>query len=334
MKKLVIMLLTIFIIFTFCACSNNSTKEISTTANNALAEEDRQNDGVFEKELSRVPEEYLKPSENSTPSVEVSYTHNDHTKSAVVYLPPNSDESQNYNVLYLLGGVNSDQYSFFHGAGSETALKNILDNMIMNGDIEPCIVANLAFYPSKDVTLDNADLSYLLEDFNEELRDVIIPTIETKFSTYANSVAVSDLVDSRAHRAFSGFSMGGAVCWCTLAEDLDYFNYFAPMAAGSFEDSDNDFKGSIGDALENEMNTLGYNNNAFFVFACEGTEDVTYDKMNLLIKRYKKKYSHIFIFTDTDKSQGNITYKIKQGAEHSYDNAYEYLYNSLQSFWG
>lgn len=105
------------------------------------------------------------------------------------------------------------------------------------------------------------------------------------------------------------------------------------MAAGSFEDSGNDFKGSTGELLKNELNTSAYSISDFFVFACEGTEDVTYDKMEALISRYKTDYSDIFTFTDDNKLQGNITYKVKQGANHSYDNAYEYLYNSLRSFW-
>lgn len=332
MKKSIIILITISILFSLCACGrpiNNTEAEEST---NAVTETTHKN-VIFEKELSRLPEEYLEPLENTTPSVEVKYTHNDHTKSAVVYLPPNYDENNKYNVLYLIGGVKADQYSFFHYAGDETPLKNILDHMITNGDIEPCIVANLAFYPSRSINLDNAELSYLLNDFNEELREVIIPTIETEFSTYADSADAADLVKSREHRAFSGFSMGGAVCWYTLAEDLDYFHYFAPIAAGSFEDSDNGFDGSIGEMLKDKMHTLGYNNDAFFVFASEGTEDITYDNMNTLIDRYKKEYSDIFKFTDNNKSKGNITYKLKQGAEHSYDNVYEYLYNTLQCFW-
>lgn len=330
MKKFFVLIMTFFIILSFGAC-NNSSNEISTAS---FADSDDNNiAGAFDKELNRVPENYTEPIENATVTVEVTYTHKDHTKSAVVYLPPNYDESKKYNILYLLGGVNSDEYSFFGGAGDDSKLKNILDNMIANGDIEPCIVANLAFYPTKDITLGDASLTTLLDDFNEELTDVIIPEIETSFSTYANSGSKTDLEASRQHRAFSGFSMGGAVCWYNLAVNLDYFYYFAPMAAGSFEDSGNDFEGSTGELLKNELNTSAYSISDFFVFACEGTEDVTYDKMEALISRYKTDYSDIFTFTDDNKLQGNITYKVKQGANHSYDNAYEYLYYSLRSFW-
>lgn len=330
MKKLLCFGLIVLTLLSLSACSNHSNEVTTTQSSDAS---DVSSDDFFDTELSRIPDDYMKAIDKSTPTVKVTYTHKEHTKSAIVYLPPNYDENNKYNILYILGGVHSDETAFFKGENKSSNLKNILDHMIINNDTEPCIVVNLAFYPEKNVTLGDISLTYMLEDFNEELREVIIPTIETKFSTYADSVNKEDLEASRKHRAFAGFSMGGAVCWNTLATDLDYFHYFAPMAAGSFEDYDNDFEDSIGSMLRKELNSAVYTKNDFFVFASEGTKDVTYDKMEILISRYKKEYSDVFIFTDNNKAQGNITYKIKKGAKHSYDNAYEYLYNSLCSFW-
>lgn len=338
MKQSILLILVVTILFTFCSCggqaengdapSDSTAEMISDSGNGNTAKKAE----VFEKELCAVPDAYKTPAENSIPTVEVKYTHRDHTKSAVVYLPPNYDESNKYNILYVLAGVHADHTAFFNEAGSEAFLKNIFDHMILNGDVEPFIAVNLAFYPNKDVTFKNSNAEDLVEDFNDELREVVIPTMESKFSTYAQSTSAEDLVKSRKHRAFSGFSLGGAVCWNTLANDLDYFYYFAPMAAGSLDDyrSSSD---SVAKTLERKMKALDYNKDDFFVFASEGTEDVTYKKMDKLIKQFKKKYSHIFTFTDTDRTQGNITYKVKQGVDHRYMYAYEYLYNSLRAFW-
>lgn len=333
-KKVFALFLAVIILFSFCSCSSNGAESVNTTNNvneNTADKKTNQITGDFVEELEAVPDEYIKPLENTPQTVEVTYTHKDHTKSAVVYLPPDYDESNKYNILYILAGVRADHTAFFNEAGSAAVLKNIFDHMITNRDVEPFITVNLAFYPSKDVTFENSNISDLLEDFNEELRDIVIPLMETKFSTYADSTSAEDLVKSRKHRAFSGFSLGGGVCWNTLANDIDYFYYFAPMAAGSLDDYlDN---GGVGAVLESKMKELEYDNDDFFIFACEGTDDVTYRKMQKLIKRFRKKYSHIFTFTDTDKSKGNITYKLQQGGNHRYRYAYEYLYNSLRAFW-
>lgn len=337
MKKTICILLCALIVLLLSSCSvekADNIQETEITTQSIIAEESKNESGIFSDTLLSINEEYYNPIENSTPSEKVTYTHKDHTKDAIVYLPPDYNENEKYNILYILGGVSSDETAFFGTEGSETTLKNILDNMITNGDIEPIIAVNLAFYPTDDIKLGDISLTTLLEDFEEELREIIIPTVESRYSTFANDTSEQSLIASRSHRAFSGFSMGGAVAWYTLGNSLDYFYYFAPMAAGSFEDYDNDSNFKVGDALGNELDTLGYKRDEFFIFCSEGTEDVTYEKMELLMNRFREDYAQLFVFTDNDKSQGNITYKTKEGAEHEYANAYQYLYNSLLAFWG
>ncbi len=338
MKRILALTMAVMLAVCVSSCSkaeksNNATTQ-AFTENNEVTKGGGNQPGTFSQTLMTISDDYYNAISNSTPSEKLTYTHGDHTKDAIIYLPPNYSENEKYNVLYILGGVSSDETAFFGEAGSETTLKNILDNMIVNGDIEPIIAVNLAFYPSDDIKLGDMSLTAMLTDFEEELRDVVIPSVESKYSSYANDTTAQGLEASRAHRAFSGFSMGGAVAWYTLTQSLDYFYYFAPMAAGSFEDYDNDYQYKVGDSLKDELERLGYSNNELFLFCSEGTEDVTYEKMELLMKRFHEDYSDLFIFTDSDKSQGNITYKTKEGAQHEYANAYEYLYNSLNAFWG
>ena len=341
MKKTFTYFLCVVLLFSLCSCSV-SDKKTTTAAENTASQPSaasqseakqttKRKTGTFAPVLEAVPDEYVKPLENTLPTVEISYTHKDHTKHAVVYLPPDYDESERYNIVYLIAGRSADHTAFFNEAGSPAVLKNIFDHMIANKEIEPFIAVNLAFYPDKNTNLENSSVKELLDDFNEELRTVIIPSVESKFSTYADGVSAKAISKSREHRAFAGFSLGGGVCWNTLANDLDYFRYFAPMAAGSLDDYLSN--GGVAAVLERNMQALGYSEHDFFVFATEGTNDVTYKKMQKLIKKFKKKYPHLFIFTDSDTSEGNITYKMKQGGEHRYKYAYEYIYNSLRAFW-
>lgn len=329
MKKIFSLLLAIAMIVCLSACSNAESNKPQETTSETIEVKKT----TFSNELLDIPEAYYEKAESSTPSELFRYKHNDHEKSAVVYLPPNYNENEKYNVLYMLGGVHSNQTAFFNNAGEESTFKNILDNMINNGDIEPMICVNMLFYPVDGMEIGDMPMSEMTDDFCEEVSDIIIPQIETKYSTYSRSPAKTDLVNAREHRGFAGFSMGGATTWVNLYKSLEFFYYFAPEAAGSFEDYNHDIKKGVGDNLRDRMSELGYTKNDFFIYCCDGTEDVTYENMTKLINRFKDDFSDIFTFTDNDKAQGNITFKIKPNAKHEYANAYQYFYNAILSFW-
>ena len=144
-----------------------------------------------------------------------------------VYLPHGydaSDAGKKYNVLYLMHGGGENEDLIFGGPGQSKELKKILDNMIANGDIEPMIVVTPTFYGGKnDVAL-----------FHEELINDIVPLVETKYNTYAESASLEDLKASRAHRAFGGFSMGSVTTWYTFVHCLDYFKYYMPLSGDSW----------------------------------------------------------------------------------------------------
>ncbi|EKC53554.1 esterase/lipase-like protein, partial [human gut metagenome] len=61
----------------------------------------------------------------------------------------------------------------------------------------------------------------------------MIPAVESKYSTYAESVTKEGLEASRDHRGFGGFSMGSVNTWNTFRYCMDYFRYFMPMS-GSY----------------------------------------------------------------------------------------------------
>src|SRR5690554_8200734 len=59
-------------------------------------------------------------------------------KKCSVYLPPGYDENdreRKYNMLYLLHGIGGNRNEWLNGG-----VRNILDNLIANGEIEPLIV--------------------------------------------------------------------------------------------------------------------------------------------------------------------------------------------------
>ena len=183
MKKTFTYFLCVVLLFSLCSCSV-SDKKTTTAAENTASQPSaasqseakqttKRKTGTFAPVLEAVPDEYVKPLENTLPTVEISYTHKDHTKHAVVYLPPDYDESERYNIVYLIAGRSADHTAFFNEAGSPAVLKNIFDHMIANKEIEPFIAVNLAFYPDKNTNLENSSVKELLDDFNEELRMLV-----------------------------------------------------------------------------------------------------------------------------------------------------------------
>jgi len=142
-------------------------------------------------------------------------------KSCCVYLPAgyeDSDPDTRYKTLYLLHGVGGDQYEWLRGEGIENGqsiLRNLLDNLIANGDIDPVIVV----MPNGRSSEDWQDRAFNPEGtnmlgfyyFDYELRYDLIPFIESAFHTYAKIRETSrEAVEyNRIHRAIAGLSMGG-----------------------------------------------------------------------------------------------------------------------------
>ena len=94
-------------------------------------------------------------------------------------------------------------------ADNPTEFKYIIDKAIAEGEIGPLI---MVFPTYNNVSPDDSadhDLAVLLtRNYHNELINDLIPAVESRYSTYAESVSDEHLKASRDHRAFGGFSMG------------------------------------------------------------------------------------------------------------------------------
>ena len=177
-----------------------------------------------------VPDAYFQPSEQSGTVVEISYQSKDYsrdnaeiTKLAYVYLPYGYDENDtetHYNICYLMHGWGGHAGEYFEYAN----IKEMLDNMIFNGDIPPTIFVSPTFYSNdaQDFGQSVSQLRQFYQDFASDL----MPTVEGQFHTYAESNSPDDLKASRNHRAFGGFSLGSVTTWLQLCYNYDYIGYF------------------------------------------------------------------------------------------------------------
>ena len=278
-----------------------------------------------------VPAKYrAENTEEAGEVVELYYTAHDYAlgtgnteeKYVNVYLPYGYDEGENYNILYLLHG--SDPQSVVHqGTWLYTiGMKNVLDNMIYYGDIEPLIVVAPSFYSYGLYGDDNmTSITEMTpvkqnssDNFGMELRRDIIPAVESKFSTYAEDVTEEALVSSRDHRAMAGLSNG---CRITLlggmAQNFDYISWF-----GCFSSSVD--SGLILDALNSEK-FRGYKLN--YMFNADGIYDFAYNGHKHMVNE---------LMEDEKFNEDNCEYVKIAFGYHSARSWRVGLYNALQRF--
>ena len=147
------------------------------------------------------------------------------TKSAYVYLPYGYDESQEYDILYLMHGTGDDEAYWLEEYSYN---KTMVDNLIYYGDIRPLIIVTPTFYTEDDCADNLDELTY---SFRDELRLDLMPYIESRYSTYAQTADDVGFEASRDHRAFAGLSRGAVTMFhSAMCASLDYFSWFGAFS--------------------------------------------------------------------------------------------------------
>lgn len=286
--------------------------------------------------ISAVPEEYFAPSGYLGQVAEITYDSHDYTdpaepaiqKTAYVYLPYGYDETDSdtrYDILYLMHGWTMTAEDFFDPA--QSGVVPMLDHMIENGDIPPLIVVCATFDAQnqpQDFSRSVAELSV----FHRDLRENLIPFVESRSHTYAQDVTEEGLRASRAHRAFGGFSLGAVTTWYQFIYNLDYIKYFLPMSGDCW------IMGTYGgrnypvetvDFLEQVVSGGGWSADDFYIYQGIGTSDPIWGQTDSQIQEMLTRD----LFT-----ADNLHYAIIQGGRHDIDACERYLYHALQNFFG
>lgn len=242
-------------------------------------------------------------------------------KQAFVYLPYGYSADEPHNIVYLMHGGWSNETTLMGTDTHPTWFKNVLDNAIADGRMQPVIVVCPTYNnTSGEDSGDYALAIQLTYNYHNELVGDLMPAVEGTYRTFAQDVSPEGLAASRDHRAFMGFSMGSVTTWRTFEFCLDYFRYFAPSsgncAAGAYWDE--------------VVRASGHDPRDFFILAMTGTEDFAGDAHAALVKDMASYPS--FILADNEQD-GNILLRVKEGATHSYEYANEYFFNTLMWLW-
>lgn len=204
-------------------------------------------------------------------------------------------------------------------------LKNILDHMISNGDIDPLIVVTPTF-DAENASQDFNRSEEEIRNFYQDFRYNLVPFIEGRYQTYANSTAIADLQASRDHRAFAGFSGGSVTTWSQFLHNLDLITYFGPMSGDSWEievyGGRDDSQNTV-DLFEKVVTEGNYGTDDYHIYAATGTEDFAQELIMTQVEE---------MWTRQPFAQGNLTLNISTGSSHDLIAVQEYLYNMLPTF--
>lgn len=266
-----------------------------------------------------------------------------------VYLPYGYDEAKQYNVLYLLHGTKGEadgpmEDFWMVQWGSDTL--NVLDNMIKNGLCEPLIVVCPTYYSEvegcelgdeqakalSEKLNDNYIYAAESEDggeldnpqniwpvyFGQELRNNIIPAVESAYSTFAQGdISEENLIATRDHRAFAGLSRGSmTVARSGLTDNADIISYFGNYS-GMWQKFDV-FKTALTETYKDYPIGFWYNGNGKIDFAKKDHDAFMEQVKNEM--------------TDTFTDGENFAYVILKDGGHMYKSWIADLYNSLLVF--
>lgn len=280
-----------------------------------------------------VPNQYFSEATEQGQVVRIEYESKDYTrddrpatrKPAYVYLPYGYDESRQYDVVYLMHGWTGTAEETFETLGG--AQKNILDWMIQQGDCKPVIVVS----PTWDKDNRAKDWGESCEEiavFHNEYENDLIPAVESRFSTYAETTDRAGIVASRDHRAFGGFSLGSVTTWYIFEHCFDLQRFFLPMSGDSWHVSI--FGGQTvpeqtAQFLASVVQASPYGtDNGFYVWHAVGTQDARF---------YQTHNQAMACMQLTDVfTPHNFSYHQREGGQHDYNSVVEFVYNALPFF--
>ena len=288
-------------------------------------------DAVPANAFQHVPTAYMGNSPADSRVERVTYTAKtaqglEYVKSALVYLPAGYDDNPDarYDILYLMHGGGENETTFLGGEGLEKPLKHMLDNMISAGKIPPVIVC----CPNYRVLY--CDETKSTQNFPHELRNHLMPLVESRYRTHAVTADDAGFRASREHRAFSGFSMGAAATWRVFETCMDYIANFAPISGDCWSVSGSAQRKA--QYLADRVTAQGFTAEDFRIYAgCGNKSDVAYGNLTPQIEAMKQ--LDMFPWAESF-ADSNLYYAINPSSGHTHATVYAMVYNSLQHFFG
>ncbi len=337
--------------FAGCVKSNNNTNTTAdnTTTNNTSADTfgnyhpampDMSYTDEDDKVLTNgtVPNEYESPASHQGKLQYEDYKTFDYdddghemNKYLVVYTPYDYDASKEYDILYVTHGHTGGATTWLGSPTNVYDTKNVLDHLIEDGKVRPMLVVSMTYYDdNEDEETSDYDMA-ILNSFGKELRNDIIPFVESKYSTYAKTTDHEGLKASRNHRIMGGFSMGGVATNLQMKESMDYFKYYMPISGSLYWTTDayaNRSSYNAGKALQDAITAQGYTRDDFFFYMSTGTVDFAESTVEKQIESMNK-LNDFFTFGKPSEEGVNCCYGLGVGEGHNAHGRETAIYNAL-----
>lgn len=350
MKRVLALILAVMLSLCLAACQHEDSGRFNSTVEDNTSQEEQQQaqntvptwgegnppvaSAIPQTGMTQpVPAEYLELANQQGSVVRLDYESKDYvrdsasvTKTAYVYLPYGYDDADletRYDVFYLMHGWDGHEGEYF--TINNGSIKNMFDHLIENGEIPPAIIVSPTFYTeysSRDFGRSEDEL----REFHQDFVNHLMPAVEGQYHTYAESTSTQDLMASRDHRAFGGFSLGSVTTWMEFCYDSDYIRYYLPMSGACW------YFGGYGDyypeetcdffeelIAEHDLNDRGY-----FIYVTTGTNDTVRNQVEIQMREMLAR-SDVF-------TPDHVVYYQKEGGRHDFEAVQEYLYNALPLF--
>lgn len=244
-------------------------------------------------------------------------------KYAEVYLPYGYDKSKRYDIVYLMHGAGGSAERFLGSPFHPLRFRYIVDNLTSLGEIRPTIFVGLTYYPKPGTKREKDWDAEYTKQYGKELVHDVLPQVESRYSTYAESADEAGLKKSRWHRTFAGFSMGSVTTYYRLCDSLDYFHNFLAMSGSLYWGPDAAGAGVMSDFgaryIMDAVKEQGYTADDFFLYSCVGSEDFALDVVEAQIKD-ERKHPEFFRIAEEDWNGEKSPEETEvQGAEPSED---------------
>lgn len=187
-----------------------------------------------------------------------------------VYTPPGYDTAtEAYPVLYLLHGGGEDQ----RGWARQGRTDLILDNLIAAGKAKPMVVV----MPDGNFGGGGGPAAFnenLLRQFESELKEAVIPTVESRFRVRKDA----------GGRALAGLSMGGLQTLYAGIKNVNQFAYLGVFSSGWFA-SNPGLSASHYKFLKENSKAVEAGLKHFWI-SMGGKEDIAYENGKAMLARY------------------------------------------------
>ncbi|MBQ9391672.1 MAG: hypothetical protein IJU02_05730 [Lachnospiraceae bacterium] len=351
MKKLIVILMSLVLVATLVGCSNSASTNNETNATNTTNTTTADSFGNYNPAMPtvtyrdeeekiidnvRVPDEYEQAATHQGKLVyedynTIDYDDDNHAmeKYLVVYTPYGYDSNKEYDIMYLTHGHTGGATTWLGSPTNPYEMKNVLDHLIEDGKVRPMIVVSMTYYDdNKDEETTDYD-SQILNAFGKELRNDIIPMVESKYNTYAKSTSPEDLKASRNHRIMGGFSMGGVTTNLQMCESMDYFKYYMPVSGTLYWSTTIDRQnGDAGKKLADSITAQGYGKDDFFVYLSTGTLDFAEGTCEKQFETMKNQ-SSMFTAGQPGDAGVNMAFGLATGEGHNAHGRETATYNAL-----